>query len=72
MKVLIDKDAFGELILDLISTQEYKQYTDIMLTTDKKAFESGFIQGMCWSYINAIKLQSYFYTEERINKGANE
>ena len=40
MKVLIDKDAFGELILDLISTQEYKQYTDIMLTTDKKAFES--------------------------------
>ena len=72
MKVLIEKDAFGELILNLISTQKYKQYTDIMLTTDREAFESGFIQGMCWSYINAIKLQSYFYVEERINKGVNE
>lgn len=63
MKVLIEKDAFGELILNLISTQEYKQYTDIMFTTDRKAFESGFIQGMCWSYINAIKLQSYYFAE---------
>lgn len=64
MKVLIEKDAFGELILNLISTQEYKQYTDMMVTTDKKAFESGFIQGMCWSYINTTKLQSYYFRED--------
>lgn len=71
MKVLIEKDAFGELILNLISTQEYKQYTDIMFTTDKEAFESGFIQGMCWSYINAIKLQSYYYMGD-LNKNVIE
>ena len=68
MKILIDKDAFGKLILDLISTQEYKQYTDIMFTTDKEAFESGFIQGMCWSYINTIKLQSYYFREDSDEK----
>lgn len=69
MKVLIEKDAFGELILNLISTQEYKQYTDMMSTTDREAFESGFIQGMCWGYINSNKLQSYYFTEDSNERG---
>lgn len=69
MKVLINRDDFGKLVLDLIATQEYKQYTDMMSTTDREAFESGFIQGMCWSYINASKLQLYFFTGDSNERG---
>lgn len=64
MKTFIKLDDLQKMATDLITSGEYKDYTDKMQTTERKEFEAGFIQGITWTALLSSQLDSYWELRE--------
>lgn len=60
MIVLMDKDKYQHMILDLVTTEKYKSYTNQMTAEHKKDFEAGFAQGLCWASLLSNQIESIY------------
>ena len=60
---LMKKDEFQHMILDLITTDEYKKYINILTSEHKADFEAGFVQGLCWASLLSQKVETIYLKE---------
>ena len=68
MNTYIRLDEFTRMILEFITSEEYKDFTKHMNSPHMEEFEQGFIQGLCWSSILTCQMRQFVIDEKDVRK----
>ena len=66
MEIFINQKEFQSLILDLITSGEYKEYIKNSVYADSKEFDIGFMLGLNWAGLLTSRCDTYYARKDSV------